>query len=177
MKNSVKENIVVVCLDYAIGLNVAKSLADRLDMYFLDLQGLYEFDIKPRTIADTIKEYGIDYYRKEIGGSVKYVSTFDNSVIVIESGAFEDETLIEKVREHCLFVYIRSFPKWVTNENYDGNYKSSEEETLYKLKDGQIIARDKTLCENAEIIAYGDDNDLESYVGDIISKIKLFYGV
>ena len=51
-----KSNIAVVCLDYKLALDVAKILAEELDMYFLDIQGLYEFDIKPRTISETIKK-------------------------------------------------------------------------------------------------------------------------
>lgn len=177
MSNVVKENIIVCCLDYNIGVNVAKRLADSLDMYFLDIQGLYEFDIKPRTIAETIKEQGIDYYRNEISGTIKYVSTFNNSVIVIESGAIEEAKIVEKIKEHCLFIYVRSFPKWVENINYKFDCKSQEEENLYRLTDDCIVLRDKMLCENAEIIAYGEENNIQSFVDNIENKIKKFYGV
>ena len=114
-----KSNIAVVCLDYKIALEVAKILAGELDMYFLDIQGLYDFDIKPRTIAETIREYGIEYYRKEISGSIKYASSFENSIMTIESGAVEDVSNIEELRKHCLLIYIRSFPRWVENENFN----------------------------------------------------------
>jgi hypothetical protein len=33
------------------------------------------------------------------------------------------------------------------------------------------------LCENAEIIAYGEENNIQSFVDNIENKIKKFYGV
>lgn len=177
MGKNVKKNIVILSLDYSVCLKTAQKLAERLDMYFLDIQGLYSFDIKPRTVSETISKYGMDYYRNEISGSIKYASSFDNSVIAIESGAVENSDNMEKLREHCLLVYVRSFPRWVTNKDFDGNYNSKEEEVLYKLADKDIIARDNVLCKDVDIIAYGDDRNVDSFVEDIIRKIIDFYGV
>lgn len=172
-----KSNIAVVCLDYKIALDVAKILSERLDMYFLDIQGLYEFDIKPRTIAETIRDYGIDYYRKEISGSIKYASTFENAIMSIESGAVEDISNIEKLRKHCLLIYVRSFPNWIENEAFKDDYRSAEEKEIYKVNDVDIVTRDKFMCRNFDIIAYGDEGNSESFANDSIEKIKKYYGV
>ncbi len=171
-----KSNIAVVCLDYKLALDVAKILAEELDMYFLDIQGLYEFDIKPRTISETIKKYGMDYYRKEISGSIKYASTFENAIMSIESGAV-DISNVGKLRKHCLLIYIRTFPSWVENKDFKDDYKSAEEKKLYKVSGVDIITRDKFLCKHFDITVYGDDNDTKSFANNAIDKIKQYYGV
>ena len=82
-----KSNIAVVCLDYKIALEVAKILADELDMYFLDIQGLYDFDIKPRTIAETmaiaIAKYTKIPYEKKTFPNQPKLSAKGKGVLII----------------------------------------------------------------------------------------------
>ena len=177
MGSNVKNNIVLFCLDYDYSLSIGKNLADRFQMYFLDIQGLYEFDIKPRTLTETIREGGIERYRHEIQGAIKYVSTFDNALIAIESGAVLNPINVQRLKEHSLVVYIRKLPKWSIDSKVRVEFRSKEEEKLYKIKDSDVASRDRYLCEVADIIAYGYDGDDESYIKDIIKKIERLYGV
>ena len=90
-------NIVLVGLDYNYCLEVGKMLSSQLEMYFLDSQGLYEFDIRPKTMEDIINEMGMDYYRKAQSGTIKYICSFTSSILVVESGALMNEENVNKL--------------------------------------------------------------------------------
>ncbi|MBP3631000.1 MAG: hypothetical protein J6J23_05880, partial [Clostridia bacterium] len=93
------------------------------------------------------------------------------------SGAIENEKNIERLKQHCLFVYVRSFPQWISNKNHQFLCKSKEEEGLYKLNGATIVQRDNILCKVSDIVSYGDYKEYDTFVNDIVEKIKEYYGV
>ena len=50
-------NIVITCLDRDYCEKVAEKLAAQFDMYYLNSQALYEFDIQPYTLSYVIKKF------------------------------------------------------------------------------------------------------------------------
>ena len=100
-------NIVITGINGEYVSKVAKLLADQFDMYFLDAEALYEFDIQPFTLSYVLKKYGVDYYREKQMDTMKYVASFSNTVIAVESGALLYQNNIDTLNKDGLIIYVQ----------------------------------------------------------------------
>ncbi len=169
-------NIILMGLDYFYTLEVGKLLSDQLEMYFLDSQGLYEFDIKPKTIDDIVSEFGMDYYRKAQSGTVKYICSFNSSILAIESGVVLNQENMEKLDKYGLIVYIRQSKELLQSLYAKTNELSDIKKQIYHLSETDIYTRDEKLKIASEIIVEDNGEPLRC-VSEILKGIKQFYGV
>lgn len=169
-------NIILMGLDYFYTLEVGKLLSDQLEMYFLDSQGLYEFDIKPKTIDDIVSEFGMDYYRKAQSGTVKYISSFNSSILAIESGVVLNQENMEKLDKYGLIVYIRQSKELLQSLYAKTSELSDIKKQIYHLTNEEIETRDEKLKIASEILVEDNGEPLRC-VSEILKGIKQFYGV
>lgn len=169
-------NIILMGLDYFYTLEVGKLLSDQLEMYFLDSQGLYEFDVKPKTIDDIVSEFGMDYYRKAQSGTVKYICSFNSSILAIESGVVLNQENMEKLDKYGLIVYIRQSKELLQSLYAKTNELSDIKKQIYHLTNEEIETRDEKLKIASEIIVEDNGEPLRC-VSEILKGIKQFYGV
>lgn len=169
-------NIILMGLDYFYTLEVGKLLSDQLEMYFLDSQGLYEFDIKPKTIDDIVSEFGMDYYRKAQSGTVKYICSFNSSILAIESGVVLNQENMEKLDKYGLIVYIRQSKELLQSLYAKTNELSDIKKQIYHLTNEEIETRDEKLKIASEILVE-DNGEALRCVSEILKGIKQFYGV
>lgn len=169
-------NIILMGLDYFYTLEVGKLLSDQLEMYFLDSQGLYEFDIKPKTIDDIVSEFGMDYYRKAQSGTVKYICSFNSSILAIESGVVLNHENMEKLDKYGLIVYIRQSKELLQSLYAKTNELSDIKKQIYHLTNEEIETRDEKLKIASEILVEDNGEPLRC-VSEIVKGIKQFYGV
>lgn len=169
-------NIILMGLDYFYTLEVGKLLSDQLEMYFLDSQGLYEFDVKPKTIDDIVSEFGMDYYRKAQSGTVKYICSFNSSILAIESGVVLNQENMEKLDKYGLIVYIRQSKELLQSLYAKTNELSDIKKQIYHLTNEEIETRDEKLKIASEILVEDNGEPLRC-VSEILKGIKQFYGV
>lgn len=169
-------NIILMGLDYFYTLEVGKLLSEQLEMYFLDSQGLYEFDIKPKTIDDIVNEFGIEYYRKAQSGTVKYICSFNSSILAIESGVVLNQENMERLDKYGLIVYIRQNQDLLHTLYASEEGLSDTKKQIYHLTKEEIETRDEKLKIASEILVEDNGEPLKC-VFDIIKGIKKFYGV
>lgn len=169
-------NIILMGLDYFYTLEVGKLLSDQLEMYFLDSQGLYEFDIKPKTIDNIVSEFGMDYYRKAQSGTIKYICSFNSSILPIESGVVLNQGNMEKLDKYGLIVYIRQSKELLQSLYAKTNELSDIKKQIYHLSETDIYTRDEKLKIASEIIVEDNGEPLRC-VSEIVKGIKQFYGV
>lgn len=169
-------NIILMGLDYFYTLEVGKLLSDQLEMYFLDSQGLYEFDIKPKTIDDIVSELGMEYYRKAQSGTVKYICSFNSSILAIESGVVLHQENMQKLDKYGLIVYIRQSKELLQSLYAKTNELSDIKKQIYHLSETDIYTRDEKLKIASEIIVEDNGEPLRC-VSEILKGIKQFYGI
>ena len=169
-------NIILMGLDYFYTLEVGKLLADQLEMYFLDSQGLYEFDIRPKTIDDIVSEFGMEYYRKAQSGTVKYICSFNSSILAIESGVVLNPENMDRLDKYGLIVYIRQTKDLLHTLYENTSNLSAVKKQIYHLSDADIYTRDEKLKIASEIIVEDNGEQLRC-VSEIVKGIKKFYGV
>ncbi len=170
-------NIAIVGLDYDFVLEVSKILASQLGLYFLDTIGLYEFDISPNTLEEVLINYGEPYFREKQKSTVKYVSSFNNTVMSFESGVVLDPENLDCIDKYGLIVYIHQDEKSLVNEFIRCEYKSQTLDKFFHISKQDIAKRDAILQQRSEIIVDATNYETIRCAGDIIKGIKKYYGV
>ena len=102
MKNEkTLKNIVVVSLDEKFAKNVAKALADMLEMYFADCKELIAYDlINPEEV---LQKCGLEYFKKREKGVVSNCADYENTVISVSYDLFKEYT---KLFNNSYIVYL-----------------------------------------------------------------------
>ena len=168
-------NIAIIGLDYHFALEVAKQLSNRLDMFFLDSMGLYEFDISPIPLTEIIGNMGMSYFRKEQCGNVKYVSTFSSTVVAFESGVILNTQNLDRIDKCGLICYIHQSTATLLHQYNINPLGNKFLERLYHLNIAEINERDKILQDRSEIIVDASDGGVIKCVSELIREIKKYY--
>lgn len=170
-------NIIIVCIDTLYGEKVAKGLSHDFDMYFLDSTALYEFDIQPYTLSYVLKKFGTEYFREQQMGTMKYVSTFSNTVITVDSGALLYQKNIDTLTKDGLIVYLKHSEDKLYKRLINYDYSSKENYNFYCLNKREIISRDEVLCQVAEVVVDATYLSEAECVKEVILEIQKYYGV
>lgn len=177
MDNERDLNIVIVGMDVDYVEQVAKKLAEQFDMYYLDSTELYRFDIQPYTLSFVLKKMGMEYFREQQMGTMKYVSSFSNTVITVESGALMYQKNLDLLTRDALVVYIRMDEHTLNKRLQKRDYFSREEYNFFCLNKRELIYRDEILTNIAEVCVDAS-NLLEDQCLEVLTEeIKKYYGV
>lgn len=170
-------NIVMVGMDTEYVERVSKMLAEQFDMYYLDSTELYRFDIKPYTLSFVLKKMGMEYFREQQMGTMKYVSSFSNTVITVESGALMYQDNLDRLTKDALIVYIKMDEHTLNKRLQNRDYFSREEYNFFCLNKREIITRDEVLKNVAEVCVDASGLTEEKCLEVLTEEIKKFYGV
>lgn len=169
------KNIVIIGANLPFVNAVAKQLADQLEMFYLDLQGLFEFDISPETFSDLLKQGGEKYFRSRQRGSVKYASSFENTVIAIELGVAESLDNIEILDKRGLLILLESDFKSTAKQLKQVHFASRREKELFVVSKKEFERRVKNVQQEVDITINAQDANLEKVVDEINEKILEYY--
>lgn len=145
-----KKNICIIGLSNTFTKNIAKRLADRLEMFYADINELLKFDLLD---VDQAKELtSSKYIQKLESKKIKTVASYENTVITLDYSALTNNDNYEIIKNDCLIIYLKT-----TKEFYK---KSLQEQELTKSQ--------KTI----NINLYKDRDYISSKVSDIIIKLN-----
>lgn len=153
MKNKSKIiNIVVVSLDDAFGKLVSSSLASRLDMYYLDVKEMVEYDLMDA--EEVLEKCGIEYLKKREEQTLRKCSTFENTVMFINFDLLKEKSELFK---NSLIVYLKLQEKEVLQivNKIDYDYRNDE---LKKISDSVILLDRKSKMQAI--------HKIEKYIGE-----------
>lgn len=170
-------NIVLVCMDPEFCVRVAKLLSEQFEMYYLDSMELYRFDIHPLTFTYILKKFGLEYFREKQSDSMKYVSSFSNTVITVESGALLYQKNLDILTRDSIIVYVGIDEHKLNKSLLKQDYSSRDEYMFFCLNKREILTRDEVLKNIAEVIVDGSHYNEIECVRDITREIKKYYGV
>lgn len=118
-----KTNITIISLLSDFSKDVSKALADKLEMYYVDVQGMMEFNLV--NDKEVIELCGVDYLNKLQSKAIADVSSYDNAVIAVDFKFVTSDKNIKnlKVRSSIIYlainqkIYPKLFEKYKTEEN------------------------------------------------------------
>ena len=170
-------NIVLVGLDPDYTQKIAQLLADQFEMYYLDSMELYRFDISPYTLSYVLKKYGMEYFREKQMDTMKYVASFSNTVITVESGALLYQANLDILTKDAIVIYIKIDENKLFKKLQARDYRSKEEYGFYCLNKRELITRDEILSNICEVKVDASEYNELMCLENITREIEKFYGV
>ena len=134
--------IVLVGLDNQLVKDISNALADKLNMFFLDIDDLIKYNFASQ--EETIAKVGIDYYEKQIKRLAIGACDYENTVIHCPYDLLLDNDVLQGFKTNAKIVFV-NIPKDVLDAQ---NMQKSANEKL----DIQILAYEE-LTKQLETIA------------------------
>ena len=163
--NKLKRNLVLTGMMGSGKSTIGKSLSDRLNTKFIDIDNIIEKKLS-LSISQIFESKGEDFFRdKEREETIKALNN-ENMVIALGGGAFMDETIRENIKKSSFSVWLdidideifkrtksnkkRPLLKNISKESIEKLYE--ERKKTYLLADCKINCNLKTKNEIVEEI-------------------------
>ena len=78
-----KSNITFIALNNSFKKNIAKQLAEKLEMFYIDINELINYNL--HNVAEVISLAGLEYYNEVETKTVASISSYENSLITLNS--------------------------------------------------------------------------------------------
>ena len=112
-----KTNIVVIGLDYEYNLKIGKLIADKINLYFLDVLQYINYSLF--SIKDIIEKFGIEYLERKENSVVSSCAEFENTVICIPYMYFFRNNQYERFLNNSNIIYLEKQIKNIDTKNLE----------------------------------------------------------
>ncbi len=166
-----KTNITIISLLSSYSKEISQAIADKLEMYFVDVQGLMEFNLV--NDEEVIKLCGVDYLNKLQSKAIDEVSGYDNAVISVDYKFVTNKKNVKNLKLRSSIVYLAINEK-IYQKLFD-NYKKPENETDALVELAVFSEHDEYAKEIADIVIPVDKANDKGIVKKIIKTIEKYY--
>ncbi len=122
-----KNNITFICVVNSFGRKIAKAAADKLDLYYADINDFLDFSMAT-TAQEVINLCGPEYLAKLEQEAVKTVASFENTIISVETRFFMSADSRHSLKDGSMIVYLK-----MDRKTYD-KYVDSVKDEKKKLE-------------------------------------------
>ena len=153
-----KENLMVVCYDFALARRISVSLSGFLEMRYFDMFDMFRFNNAPHSLSEILKINGMEYAIKEMRSVLKTELDFSGAVFVAEPKMLQlNRDLFERMKESNLVLFLKNDYKsdYVVREK--SLFKSEEDKNFFALQIDEVT----------EI-----GNDIETNLADLVVNIE-----
>lgn len=168
-------NIVIIGLNRIVSKQVAEILSEQLQMHYLDTIELFEFDNIPRTFSQILEMNGERYFRKKEKSLNKYVASFENTVIHVESGSVLKKKNIENLKENCVVVYLHYPVSKIKQHLKKQEYKSIELKRFFCINEKRIKRRIELLKQRTNIVINANGKSVLRLASDILRAFEGYF--
>lgn len=168
-----KSNIALICLFNNYSRNVSKVLGDKLDMFYVDVEDMLDFELGDiehikQTLGD--KE-GANYIKKCQNRVVDNVCDFENTIVTIDPMALFEKQNFAKISQKCFIVYLQISPKY-----FASRAKSSRDNIPDDLLGIGFAERDKQYVDSSDVVLdcskLKEARAAKKLVGEIVKHFK-----
>lgn len=157
-----KKNILLLCLDKNYSRNLGKKLADMLELFFVDINDILEYNLINNQMLESA---GKTYFEKEKQKVLKGFADYENSVFCANFELLTQKNNLTKFKNNSITIYL--------------HLAHGELETLQQNQEMQhlLIAfdeEDKFCKDNADLVV-NVNLDIESSLNQIINELMNFY--
>lgn len=173
-----KENLMVVCYDYALARRVSKSLAEFLEMRFFDMLEMFKFNNFPHALSDILKVNGRDYAIKEMRSVIKTELDCSGIVFVAEPKMLGlNQDLFDKLKERNLILYLKRDCKTEFAIRERTPFKTQEEKEFFQLEIDELSENSMNVENNlADLIVDINDLGFEDIKKKIQKTLEIYAG-
>lgn len=164
-----KEGLCVLGLCKNLTNKVSQNLATKLDMFYLDVDELVEYELMNQAYIE--EQCGREYLLKLQRKCVKRTLTFENSLLTMNYSLLNDDIVLKNVKDKCLVVFIElSKENYIKKEKYDKKNKLKNILETYIYDERNLICKNiADICLNVNGLSYLQIANL------IIKNLKEYY--
>ena len=166
-----KTNLTLTCLLNSYNKAISQMLADKLELYYLNLQELMEYNLMNE--EEILQTCGAEYLEGLKNKTIKDVSNYDNSVISIPHNYLANKNYVTKFKNRSIIIYLamseKIFDKKVAKISDEEEKKECEiQKTAFKEQDA--------LCrEVADLVIDIDGVSEKKIVAKIVKSMEKYY--
>ena len=144
-----KSNIALICLFNNYSQNVSKLLGDKLDMFYVDVEDMLDFELGDIEHVKNVlgDKEGEAYIKKSRNKVLDTVCSFENTVITIDPLLLFAKDNYKKVSNTCVIVYLQISPKF-----FASRAKSSRDVIPNDILGIAFAERDKQYVAKSDIV-------------------------
>ncbi len=164
-----KSNICVIGLSSKFTDVVCQELANKLDMFYANVEKLFEYELTDLSKVEEI--CGIEYLIKEKVSIVKRICSFENTLICIEQSLLNNEDILKFVKSNCVLIYLRQEKKdFMKNLDILGVDKS-----IKVIEADAFFDRDNLCRSRADFSVEIDNLEMKYLIEKIVENLVKFY--
>ena len=159
-----KSNILLVGLDYDFVKSVANELANKFDMFFLDVNDLIEYNlIDTKNVKVTC---GVEYFEKVEKKIALSVTEYEKTVINFPYSLFLNANFSNVLSKRALTIFIKMDKETLAKENFK---KGQNKLSIEILTSDEL---NKLLEEKVDLVVENSTLNTKICIDDIIEKLK-----
>lgn len=162
-----KKNITILCLVDNFKKNVAKSLADELEMIFADVEQILEYNL---INTDMIQKAGQQYFDQEEQSTLKHIASYHNTIISLQFSTFNKYNNMDILKENSLIIYLA-----LNYSDFESLNAQENNRTLSKINHLMFDDRDKLMRKKADIVVDIKNLDVTLCTNQIILAIDKYF--
>ena len=164
-----KTNVCVVGLSKQFADNVCQELANKLDMFYANINKLFIYEL---TDLGKVEELcGVEFLVKEEISIIKRTCTYDNTLICIEYPLLNNSEILKIVKDNCLLIYLGT-----TQDRFDKELDRYEQSASIKLIEKDAFEDRDYLCRKmADLVVDCEDLDMDLLINRIVEKLVEYY--
>ena len=164
-----KTNVCVVGLLKQFTDNVCQELANKLDMFYANINKLFVYELTDLSKVEEV--CGIEFLVKEEISIIKRTCTYDNTLICIEYPLLNNSDILNIVKDNCLLIYLGT-----SQDNFNKELDSIEESASIKIIEKDAFEDRDYLCRKmADLVVDCEDLSMDLLINRIIEKLMEYY--
>ena len=167
-----KTNIALICLLPNYSRNVSKLLSDKLDMFYVNVEEMVEFELGD--LEHIIKilgdRDGRKFIRDEETKIIKNISNFENTIISINALTMFSNRNFEKLSKTSYIVYLQIAPKF-----FQIRAQESGDDISESMLNIAFTERDKMYVDSSDMVVNCSNLKPNKAVKKVVSNINSFF--
>lgn len=167
-----KTNITLICLLPNYSKNVSKLLGEKLDMFYVDVDEMVEFELGDveHIMQSLGSKDGRKYIRESETRVVKNVSSFENTVITMNPMRMFSNRNLGRITKGSYVVYLQISPKFLAQRAHHSGDEINE-----KMLSIAFTERDKIYVTHSDIVMNCSTYKENKAVRKLLSAIPKFF--
>lgn len=98
------KNIIIIGIDYKYNLNIAQLLSESIDMYFLDVEELVNYNLFSK--SEMLEKCGIEYLTKQETSVIKSCADYENTIMCMPYSYFFRNKMYTNFLDNSYIIYL-----------------------------------------------------------------------
>ena len=160
-----KSNIIILGLDYKYNLEIGKLLADKTNLYFLDVMEYVNYTLFSR--KDMKEKCGVEYLEKQENSAIKGCLEFENTVMTFPYLYFVRNKNNIDLKSNAKIVYLYFSKKNLTKKTDDGEFWETLSVDIIVFDD-----RDKEMSSVSDLKIIVKNKKKQTVIKEIVEKLR-----